>query len=361
MKSQLARDVTRQLDRGGRILVTRLDYLGDVILSLPLVRALQRRFPDAEIDYLTRRQGADVLTGEPGLGRVFRVPEKREGTGAMIRLIRGLRRRRYGAAIDLYSNPRSAVLCRLSGARLRIGGARRIRRHLYTHALRVPAAVRAATEHHLFFGKCLGVEAGAEKPNLTISESEIEKAGAVLASLGCGDRRPLVGIHPGGKWEVKRWPGDRFTSLAERLIERGCRVAVFCGPGEQDYRDAMRGRLGERAAYVPSLGVRETAAVIHELDGIVVCDGGIMHVSVAVGTPTVGIFGSSEPDVWFPYERYGPYTPAWVPVACRPCHSHFCDHLSCLNYLSVEAVERKLDSVLDGASTHPTASRQEHR
>jgi len=71
-----------------------------------------------------------------------------------------------------------------------------------------------------------------------------------------------------------------------------------------------------------------------------------MHVSVAVGTPTVGIFGSAEPDIWFPYELHGPFTPAYVDVECRPCHSHVCDHLSCLRELSVESVESKLFDVM---------------
>ena len=155
---------------------------------------------------------------------------------------------------------------------------------------------------------------------------------------------------------MKRWPVANFASLAERLVARGFRVVVLCGPGEEDYRDAVRDRLGERGVCLPILSVRETAAIIHELDGMVVCDGGMMHVSVAVGTATVGIFGSSEPEVWFPYERMGPYVPAWVPITCRPCHSHYCDHLSCLNHLTVDTVENKLDQVLGStAAQRPVA------
>jgi lipopolysaccharide heptosyltransferase II len=358
VNADLVHVVTEELEQGGRILVSRLQYLGDVILSLPLVQALQQRFPNAEIDYLTREQGAGALAGESAFGRVFRVPDKHEGTVAMIRLVRELRRRRFSASIDLYSNPRSAVLTRLSGAKLRIGGARRVRRHLYTHAVRVPSSVRAATEHHLYYAKCLGVEGPPAKPSLVVSDAERAKARETLASLGDG-QAPSIGIHPGGKWEVKRWPPENFVSLADRLAERGDRVVVLCGPGEEGYRDAVRAELGGRAVYAPVLPVRDTAAIIGELAGMVVCDGGMMHVSVAVGTPTVGIFGSSEPDVWFPYEEFGPYAPAWTPITCRPCHQHICDHLSCLNYLTVDMVEQKLEAVLNCAtSPRPTARSQ---
>jgi len=161
-----------------------------------------------------------------------------------------------------------------------------------------------------------------------------------------------VGFHPGGKWEVKRWPADHFTVLARSLSERrGFRVVVLAGPGEEPHREALRRELGDRAAYLPVLPIRETVAVLSALDGVVVNDGGIMHASVAVDTPTVGIFGSSEADIWFPYGSFGPFAAAYEPIECRPCHLHACGHLSCLRRLAPEAVEAKLVSVLEAAKT----------
>jgi heptosyltransferase-2 len=90
--------------------------------------------------------------------------------------------------------------------------------------------------------------------------------------------------------------------------------------------------------------------VMSLLDGMVVSDGGIMHLSVAVGTPTVGIFGSAEPDIWFPYEKFGPYAPAFVPVECRPCHEHVCPlgHTDCLNLVTPDLVADTLRRVMSG-------------
>ncbi|MEJ2721941.1 MAG: glycosyltransferase family 9 protein, partial [bacterium] len=302
-----------------------------------------------EIDYLARGAGADVLRGEPVFGRVFRLPEKNEGRAAMWRLIRDLRGRRYAAAVDFYSNPRSALLVRLTGARMRIGGDRRVRRRLYTHPMTIPPGVRRATDHHLSYLRPLGVTAeppGPVKPALRISDSERESAGAVLRSAGIDSARPTVGVHPGGKWMVKRWPTDKFAELIERLGSHGLQIVVLIGPGEEIYQSKLRGMVGDRAVYLPTLPIRETAAVIDSLDGMVVCDGGIMHISVAVDTPTVGIFGSAEPDIWFPYEDFGPFTPAFVDIECRPCHRHECDHISCLRGLNAETVEERLRGVM---------------
>ncbi len=125
---------------------------------------------------------------------------------------------------------------------------------------------------------------------------------------------------------------------------------MLIGPGEEAYRDAVRRELGDGAVYLPTLPIRDTVAVLASLDGIVVNDGGIMHASVAVGTPTVGIFGSSEPDIWFPYETVGPFAPAFESIECRPCHPHTCDHLSCLRRLGPETVEAKLVALIDSAA-----------
>lgn len=343
----------RELEEGASILVTRLEYLGDVVLSLALVHAIRRRFPHARIDYLTREAGADVLRGESVFSRVFCLPNRGAPLGATLRLIRCLRRRRYAVAIDLYSNPRSALLSLLSGARVRIGGARRIRRHFYTHAIRVPEGVRAATAHHAEALRPLGVNPTPERPVLTITPDELARARERLSSIGIDRCKRVVGLHPGGKWEVKRWAADRFAALGRRLLDNGTQVLILCGPREERYRDAVQDGLGGRGYRLPTMSARETASVVALLDALVVCDGGMMHVSVAAGTPTVAIFGSSEPDIWFPYESFGPFRAAVVPITCRPCHLHVCDHLSCLQRLHVDAVAARLEEVMDAAARGP--------
>jgi heptosyltransferase-2 len=78
------------------------------------------------------------------------------------------------------------------------------------------------------------------------------------------------------------------------------------------------------------------------------CDGGVMHLAAALGTPTVGIFGSSEPEVWFPYTGSGPYAAAYIDVPCRPCHQHVCPlgHTRCLNELGAAQVATQVMQVL---------------
>lgn len=344
------------LSSGGRILLSRLQYLGDVVLTLPVLSALKHHFPSCEIDYLAKRPGAELLEGEAAVANVHRIPDPGEGPAATFHLIGRLRARRFDVAIDFLSNPRSALLIFLSGASVRIGGTRRIRRHLYTHSVSVPPGVRSAVSHHLHSLRVLNIEAEPVKPELAIGEAESREARELLRRMGVGETACIIGIHPGGKWQVKRWPLEKFAELAGRLRRaRGARIVVFRGPGEEGmYSDRLRELIGDGAVFLPELPVRRAAAVMSLLDAGIYCDGGAMHVSVAVGTPTVGIFGSSEPDVWFPYEPYGPYRPAFIPLACRPCHMHTCDHVKCLNELHAEAVEEAVWNVLGGRTAQST-------
>jgi lipopolysaccharide heptosyltransferase II len=264
-------------------------------------------------------------------------------------MVRELRLRRYRAVIDLYSNPRSAWLSWLSGAPVRIGGNRRGRRLLYTHRVQ-PAAGTPVIDVFMEYAKPLGVSGPATKPVLTMGARERDAAEAHLENAGAEARagRPRIGVHPGGKWSVKRWPASHFGALVDRLEKAGARVVVFTGPDEREATDDVMRRVTTSPALLEPLDIRTTAAIISCLDAMVACDGGIMHTAIATGTPTVGIFGSSQSSVWFPYEDFGPYRAAQIDVPCRPCHQHVCPlgHTRCLNELSPEHVASVLEPLM---------------
>lgn len=336
------------LRAGERVLVTRLSYLGDVVLSLPMVDALLSAHPGVEVDYLTREPAASLLRGDARFGRVI---ASKDGVRAAAKTVMELRSRRYRAVVDLYSNPRSAWLSWWSGAAVRIGGNRRGRRRLYTHRVETPRGL-PVSEVFLRYAEPLGVRGPASKPVLELTETERNAAEGLLAGAGVpAGPRPRIGIHPGGKWTVKRWPAASFAALVTRLEAMGARVVLFTGPDEEDATSDVRSKLASPVAVLEALPVRTVAGVISRLDAMVACDGGIMHTSVAVGTPTVGIFGSSQSSVWFPYEQQGPYRAAQIDVECRPCHRHVCPlgHTRCLNELTAARVAARLGEVLDPA------------
>jgi len=328
-----------------RILVTRLRYLGDVILTTPALAALAKRYPAAEIHYLAEAPYVSVLEGNPHLSGVIPL---RPGVRGSLEAVSAMRRLRFSAAIDLFYNPRSAALLFLSGIPVRVGGSRRIRRRLYTHVANAPPGTRSAAAHHVAFLRAVGVEDGEGLPRVYLAAAEIEGGRAEIdrALSGVAKGR-VVAFHPGGTWPAKRWPPEGFGRLAALLRAKlGASVVALAGPGEEGIARSAAAASDGALTPLPPMSVRRAASVLAASDAVVANDGGIMHLAVALGRPTVAVFGPTETDIWFPYEGKGPFAVMTHTPPCAPCHKHYCDSGECLKSIEPEEVLGKLGEVL---------------
>jgi ADP-heptose:LPS heptosyltransferase len=332
-----------------RILVTRLRQIGDVILTLPLVEALRERYPHAEIDYLAEETPAQVAVGHPALHRVHRFdPRGWPGFPAPPALLFRLRAARYDWVIDLYGNPRSALITRWTGAPVRVGPGRKGRRRHYTHPLPAVLEPISAVDHHLLALRALGIPPPirAGSPRIHLTAEELAKGSKILdAVLPLGS--PRVGLHVGNRWPAKRWPEERFQALLRALSTIGARGVILAGPGETDLARrvaagaAPGGRQGpadgerEGAPVIADLPLRDYFAVVASLDALVTNDGSPLHAGPALGVPTVGILGPTVPEIWFPYDLSGRHQLLCKEIWCRPCHRHECERMDCLDWIGV--------------------------
>ena len=323
-----------------RVLVTRLRQIGDVILSLPLVEALRQLYPDAEIDYLAEDAPAQAAIGHPALRRVFRFnPQSWPGFPAPPDLLFRLRAARYDWVIDLYGNPRSALIARWTGAPVRVGPGRRSRRRLYTHSIPPVVEPLSAVDHHLLALRALGIPSPIRRgsPRIHLTPGERARGSALLASaLPAGGSR--VGLHVGNRWPAKRWPEERFQALLRALSTIGARGVVLAGPGETALARRVAAGQGGRpdAPVIADLPLRDYFAVVASLDALVTNDGSPLHAGPALGVPTVGILGPTVPEIWFPYDDPGSrHQLLCKEIWCRPCHRHECDRMDCLDWIGV--------------------------
>lgn len=342
-----------------RILVTRIRQIGDVILTLPLVDAVRVHFPEAEIDYLAEEAPAQAAVGHPALRRVLTL-RKWPGLPAPPLLLAALRRARYDLVIDLYGNPRSAVLASFTGAPVRVGPARRSRRRLYTHAIPAQDPHRSAIDYHLSALDAIGVPVGpAKPPRLHLTEAErVNGAKHLDQVLPPGE--PRVGLHVGNRWAAKRWPEERFAALLRALSKIGARGVVLAGPGEEALArrvaESVRGAGRAPAPVIAGLPLRSYFAVVASLDALVTNDGSPLHVGPAVQVPTVGILGPTVPEIWFPYAREDGHQLLCKPIWCRPCHRHECARLDCLEWVEVgEALQATAKALAHGGRVRATA------
>jgi lipopolysaccharide heptosyltransferase II len=331
-----------------KILVTRLRFMGDVILTTPLIRNLRQHFPKAYIAYLTEERFVPLLQNNPYLDEIIPFYPQ-ANILQQLHLISTLRKKSFDLTLDLLGSPRTAILLWLTGAPHRIGRPFRFRRMFYNHLISGENRKVTAVEFHLESLKPLGVNFENRPPMIFLAMEEKIWAENYLNRLGINSNKPLFGLHPGGSWPNKLWPVERFAELAQKILAAGGQVLLTHGPGE-DW--LVRKIVAHTSSAIWSTGVlplRKLAALLSKLDVYVTNDCGPMHLAAAVGTRTFGIFGPGEPEIWFPYESTSGHRAILQEIECRPCHKNYCPlgTLECMDRIEVEAVFKYVQDSLD--------------
>ena len=336
-------------DRILRILVSRLRFIGDIVLTTPVIEVLRERFPDCVIDYLGDGNAVALLQNNPNLDEIISYDFSAFEVGEQLRIASVLRKKRYDIAIDLFGNPRSAIAIFLSGAKMRIGGDFGWRGRLFTHPVTISERMTAVS-FHLKYLAPLGIREDYRRPRIFLREDEVHEAGEYLARSGVGGSRPLVGMHIGATWPAKVWPPQDFARLGESIVEElGGELLITYGRKDIKYLEAFSSSINVGFIPIEPQNLRRLAAIISRCNIYVSNDAAPMHISAAVGTSTIGIFGPGEPDVWFPYERSLGHRALHKDVQC--CHRDFCqlkgeEYLRCMKSITHEEVFETVRDIL---------------
>ncbi len=324
-------------------LISRLRFMGDVILTTPVIQAVMEACPDAVITYLAEAPFHTLIEHHPMVSRVLGFERK---LVRQIPLIREIVRGPFDVAIDLLGNPRSAILNALSGASMRIGGDFRGRRILYTHRITDDTRPKSAVAFHMQYLLPLGIHREPAQPRIYLKDEEVLWAHDYLNRLGYSGASPVIGIHSGASWPAKRWLPDRFARLAEHLHDEGAQVILTMGPGDRQAVQEVIDHSRIPLKMPDILSLRELASVLSICRVFVSNDCGPMHIAPAVGTKTVGIFGPGEPEIWFPYSAEKGHRVVHKEISCSHCHKDLCSDMACMKAVTVEEVLRVVRDVL---------------
>jgi len=281
-----------------RILVVKLRAVGDIIQSTVVTKNLRLAFPGAAVHFLTEPPGRDVLKGNPYIDGVI-VYDRRIMSG--LDLIREVRRGHYDTVIDLFCNPRTALVTRLSGAARRVGFRFRGR----TYAYNIVAEPRGDRVHNTQFNldalEALGVAIQDRSLYFEFSEDDARFVDGFLPVDP--EARPfIVCINSGGGWYTKRWGLDRFAALADRIAEEWhARIVLAWGPGQEDDVGEIRRMMHAEALVPPPTTLGQLGALLKRSSIVITNDSGPMHIAAAVGTPVLGIYGPTDPRLQGPY------------------------------------------------------------
>jgi heptosyltransferase-1 len=342
-----------------RILIVRLSAIGDVVHGLPALRMLRQAFPRATLGWVVEDFASAFLENHPDLDRLHVIPKKRwRGVSAFWRrlrpeilpFLREIRQERYDVAVDLQGLTKSGVIARLSGAPRRIGfgdaQGREFNKWLTNEKVVPPDEARHVIERNAALLSPLGVEGRPEPPVLALGEADQRRAAEIWRDLGLDGKAPVAGLNVGAGWRTKQWPLEHWSRLGELLHERlGMHPLLLWGTDEEremakSVRHDLEGRDIE-ASLPPSTTLRENAALLERLDLYCGGDTGATHVAAALGTPTLALYGASDP------VRNGPFGPRATALqakglSCAPCwEKRKCKHekdRACLANLTPEEV-----------------------
>ncbi|MFH1798654.1 MAG: lipopolysaccharide heptosyltransferase II [Candidatus Omnitrophota bacterium] len=337
-----------------RILITRTDRLGDVVLSTPVIRLMRRKYPNAYIAFMVRPENQDVIINNPHLDEVI-VYDKREMDKSFRNTLRfslGLRKKKFDTAIALHPTNRVHIMFFLAGIPVRIGYDRKVP---FLLTKRILHDKHEGAKHEIDYIFDFLQQAGFDvreadrMPYMAPSHQDKESVGQILKEVGIkGD---IIALHAGASCASKRWPCERFARVADILAEKykAC-IALVGARDTLEYSDLVVSKSrGKIIDLTGRLKVGELAEFLSRCKLFVSNDSGPVHVASAVGTPVVVIFGRRDPGLspkrWEPLGRKN--TVIHKDAGCDVCLAHDCEKdFMCLKMVTVDDVVEAAEKLL---------------
>jgi lipopolysaccharide heptosyltransferase II len=321
-----------------KILLIKPRGIGDIVLSTIILDDLKKTFSFAEIHYLTETFAKDALANNPFISKVHTMDK----TEFVLKVAARLRKEKFGIIIDLWSNPRSAQITFLIHAKYRVGYSYRGRRYAYNILGTSEKGEHHAAEHNLELLKALGIEVTSKRIHFYVSEADSSWAKQYMkTNLPKGKK--IVGIIPSGGWTSKRCDASKWVEICNAIKQKYDVIfLILWGPGDESDANYIKNNLGDNAVLIPEVKIGKLSALIKYCDIVIANDSGPMHISAALGIPTLGIFGPTNP------KAHGPYSPNSDYVIKEDLHCIICNKLECpykhecMTQLPVEEILTKI-------------------
>ncbi|MBW1977318.1 MAG: glycosyltransferase family 9 protein [Deltaproteobacteria bacterium] len=348
------------------ILVIQLGDLGDVVLTIPTLRALRENFPGSRLVVVLREKARGLLEGSPWVAEVVYVSKKKrnvpEELAYQVTFFSKLRKHHFDVSFDLRTGTRGAFLSLLSGARIKVGryaeNGKLWRVRLFTHLVRPENELdQYCAEHGLNILAPFGIQTENRLPVLFVPPEKKERASIILREENVPADKPIIAIQPFSLWGYKEWGAHNYIELIKWIQTRFSLPIVILGSSQERSRATEIIEKTKPGTYnmAGKISVAELPAVIQSSSLLIGGDSVGIHIAAAVGTPTVSLFGPSSPVNWAPRgDKHYVVQKSW---ACIPCRQKGCRNSGisrCLEELTVDevipVVEKQVRRRLEGQS-----------
>jgi heptosyltransferase II len=338
-----------------KILIIQTAFIGDVILTTPLIRVVSHNFPGAEIHFLTIPSSKNTVETLPYISKlwIYDKHDRERGLIAFFRLIGKFRLVQFDLVITPHRSLRTALLVLIAGIPVRIGFKNSMGWFLFTRTVKYLSKIHEI-ERNLKLIEPLDITVHQkELPEIQITEFDKNSVDEWMKGKKIIKPEKIIAMAPGSVWFTKRWPVNYFRELAEKFSESGYGI-IFVGSKDDEYlyREINQ---PENPSFYSAMGLftlRQTAEIIWRSQLLISNDSAPTHLGVAVKTKVLTIFGSTIPEYGFyPYGDNDRIIEV-ENLYCRPCTDHgrhSCPqkHFRCMLEIKPQQVFRKAQDMLD--------------
>lgn len=304
-----------------KILLIKLRGIGDVVLSTIVLENLRDEFPHAKIDFLTEAASKPALEFIDEINEV--IIFNRKSNLDRFNLFFTIRKKKYDLVLDLFSNPATAQITKVSGAKYRAGFPYKGRKYAYNLFGPAERNKYHAAELHSEFLKSIGLQ--SSKTELQFGLNDADKIFAdEFFHRNFRDEKLICGISPSGGWSSKKCDPIKFAEIADEIVKTfDAKILIIWGPDDKIEAEKIAELMNCDSVFAPDTSIRQMAALIYNCDFLIANDSGPMHISTAVKTPVLSLHGPTDP------ELQGPYGDAHQYIRLESLHCIGCNLLEC--------------------------------
>jgi lipopolysaccharide heptosyltransferase II len=342
-----------------KTLIIRFSSIGDIVLASPLIRVLHKKFPSSHIDFIVRKEYAELVRYNTHLNLIHEF-DALGGFRELHRLSNRVRREKYDLVIDIHNSLRSRYLRFRSGAKeVVVMNKRIVKRSMFVRLKKnYYQDIVSVADRYIEPAAPYGIQNDMQGCELVIPDEVSFHVSGKISSLKLHLYKTIIGFCPSAKHATKRWPEERYIETGIRLVhEMKSKILLFGGKNDTELCAAIAGGINEEfkseyaVDFSGQLSLLETAAAMQFCDGMLTNDSGLMHIAAAMKKKIVALFGSTVREFGFSpvgtesivLERQGLY--------CRPC-SHIgrasCPegHFRCMNEIQVDEVVGAIKGIM---------------
>jgi len=332
------------------ILVVNVNWVGDVIFSTPVFKALKKQYPEARLTCLGVPRVQEVLKCSPCVDDIIVYDEKGSHASPIgkLKIISELRKRKFDIVFLLHGSLTRALLVFLAGIPERVGYDTKKRGGLLTHKVELSVEWPHRSNYYLNVIESYGVKVDDRNYSLKVPEQAKSQIKEILEKQGVSSDDFLVVVNTGGNWDLKRWPRENFSNLISQLVkEFDVKVAI---PGSK--KDVPR--VEEIAALskvdlvnlTGKTDLKQLVALMQRANLVISADSGPLHIAGSVGTNTIALYGPTRPEVTGPLGQAESII-IQNDVGCNdnPCYFLECTKNICMQSITVEDVIQKVKEI----------------